>query len=126
MSDRDALHAAVCANPDDDTPRLVFADWLDEHGEEKRAAFIRASVEEFRQVNADTPASAIYEFFASNLIRACVVLDWSEVDAELHKLHTAFRTTGNSQFQPTIKSEKLPKIKGVKYDFISRGFFNYI
>ena len=33
MSDRDALLTAILANPDEDTPRLVFADWLDEHGD---------------------------------------------------------------------------------------------
>jgi uncharacterized protein (TIGR02996 family) len=42
MTDRDALLAAVVAHPDDDTPRLVFADWLDDHGEPDRAEFIRA------------------------------------------------------------------------------------
>ena len=36
---------AVIESPDDDLPRLVFADWLDEHGEVDRAAFIRLSVE---------------------------------------------------------------------------------
>jgi uncharacterized protein (TIGR02996 family) len=44
MNERDALLRAVCANPDDDTPRLMFADWLQEHGEEDRAEFIRAQV----------------------------------------------------------------------------------
>jgi uncharacterized protein (TIGR02996 family) len=38
MSDREALYAAILAHPDDDTPRLVFADWLQEHGNETRAA----------------------------------------------------------------------------------------
>jgi uncharacterized protein (TIGR02996 family) len=45
MSDRDALLAAIRAQPDEDTPRLVFADWLDEHDDPDRAAFIRAQVE---------------------------------------------------------------------------------
>src|SRR5262249_3163249 len=27
--------------PDDDLPRLIFADWLDEHGQSERAEFIR-------------------------------------------------------------------------------------
>lgn len=31
MTDHDALVAAVCANPDDDTPRLAYADWLEEN-----------------------------------------------------------------------------------------------
>lgn len=48
MTERDALHAAVCANPDDDTPRLVFADWLQEHDEEDRAEFIRVQIEATR------------------------------------------------------------------------------
>jgi uncharacterized protein (TIGR02996 family) len=36
-----ALWAAIRANPDDDTPRLVYADWLQENGDEARAEFIR-------------------------------------------------------------------------------------
>src|SRR5581483_12084459 len=41
MRDRDAFLAAVVARPDDDLPRLIFADWLDEHGEPERAEVIR-------------------------------------------------------------------------------------
>lgn len=44
MTDRDALLAAVLAAPDDDLPRLVYADFLDEHGDPDRAAFIRSQV----------------------------------------------------------------------------------
>ena len=40
-SDEDGLLAAVRDNPDDDTPRLVYADWLQEHGGDDRAEFIR-------------------------------------------------------------------------------------
>ena len=58
MTDRDALLAAILANPDDDLPRLVYADWLEENGDAllgaerssagERAAFIRAQVEAAR------------------------------------------------------------------------------
>mgnify|MGYP001806658983 CR=1 FL=1 len=41
MPDPAPFLAAVCASPDDDLPRLVFADWLDEHGDPARAEFIR-------------------------------------------------------------------------------------
>ncbi|HEV3383240.1 MAG TPA: hypothetical protein VG097_00425, partial [Gemmata sp.] len=58
--------------------------------------------------------------------RARDLLDWSEADEELDKLHDAFRITSNVQFQPSLRREKLPKIKGVEYEFISRGFFNYV
>ncbi|MBM3981395.1 MAG: TIGR02996 domain-containing protein [Planctomycetes bacterium] len=37
-----ALEKAIVAHPDEDTPRLAYADWLDEHGDPDRAAFIRA------------------------------------------------------------------------------------
>jgi uncharacterized protein (TIGR02996 family) len=40
----DALLAEILANPDDDAPRLIYADWLEEHGDPDRAAFIRAQV----------------------------------------------------------------------------------
>lgn len=36
-----ALLDAIVAHPDDDTPRLVYADWLDEHDRGPRAEFIR-------------------------------------------------------------------------------------
>ena len=45
MSDRLALLKAILAAPDDDLPRLVFADWLEENGttdaDAARAEFIR-------------------------------------------------------------------------------------
>jgi uncharacterized protein (TIGR02996 family) len=34
----------ICANVDDDAPRLIFADWLDENGEPERAEFIRVQI----------------------------------------------------------------------------------
>ena len=48
-----ALFAAVCAAPDDDTPRLVLADWLDEHDDPHRAAHMRAEVQLHRLREAD-------------------------------------------------------------------------
>lgn len=40
-----ALLAAIVANPDDDNVRLVFADWLQENGDEVRGEFVRVQVE---------------------------------------------------------------------------------
>lgn len=40
-----ALLAAVRATPDDDLPRLVLADWLEERGEWERAEFVRVQCE---------------------------------------------------------------------------------
>jgi uncharacterized protein (TIGR02996 family) len=38
----------IASNPDDDTPRLVFADWLEDEGDEERAEFIRVQIERSR------------------------------------------------------------------------------
>ena len=45
MSDHDALLHAILAAPDEDAPRLVYADFLQESGEDDRAAFVRDQVE---------------------------------------------------------------------------------
>jgi uncharacterized protein (TIGR02996 family) len=39
---------AIREAPDDDAPRLVYADWLDDHGEPARAEFIRVQCERAR------------------------------------------------------------------------------
>lgn len=44
MNDEQALLAAILTEPDEDTPRLVYADWLQEYGNENRAQFIRLQV----------------------------------------------------------------------------------
>ncbi len=44
MTDEEALLRAVIADPDDDAPRLIYADWLDENGQCERAEFIRIQI----------------------------------------------------------------------------------
>ena len=44
-ADELALLRGVEAAPDDDLPRLVYADWLDEHGRHARGEFIRVQCE---------------------------------------------------------------------------------
>jgi uncharacterized protein (TIGR02996 family) len=45
MTDRAALLAAVLAAPDDDAPRLIYADWLTENGQPERGELIRVQRE---------------------------------------------------------------------------------
>lgn len=48
VGDRDGLTRAILESPADDAPRLVFADWLDDQGDEvsaAHAAYIRAAIE---------------------------------------------------------------------------------
>jgi uncharacterized protein (TIGR02996 family) len=45
VTDGQALLQAILDYPNDDVPRLVYADWLEEHDDPARAEFIRAQVE---------------------------------------------------------------------------------
>ena len=77
MSDREALLAAIRANPDDDLPRHLYADWLEENGSSlpaidrasagDRAAFIRFQLEAAR-AEPYTAAARAAELSASSLL----------------------------------------------------------
>jgi uncharacterized protein (TIGR02996 family) len=54
----DALLDAILADPDDDSPRLVYADWLDERGN-PRGEFIRVQCELARLPKYDTKRAPI-------------------------------------------------------------------
>jgi uncharacterized protein (TIGR02996 family) len=66
VTEGEALRRAVVANPDDDLPRLVYADWLDEYGRAlpdgesaaDHAAFIRTQVEAAQAEPFGPPARA--------------------------------------------------------------------
>jgi uncharacterized protein (TIGR02996 family) len=44
MSDEPALLSTIITHAEEDTPRLAYADWLDEHGDPDRAEFIRTQI----------------------------------------------------------------------------------
>lgn len=45
LTEQQQLYGAIVADPLDDAPRLIYADWLDEQGQEERALFIRLQIE---------------------------------------------------------------------------------
>ena len=49
---REAFLLAIFTNPDDDLPRLVFADWLEENGEGEAALRLRRQCEHKHQLPA--------------------------------------------------------------------------
>ncbi len=61
MSDATAagLLRDIIEHPDDDTPRLVYADWLEEHDQSERAAFIRLQLERARLPATDARAAGL-------------------------------------------------------------------
>ncbi len=71
--DRAALLAGIAADPDNDLRRLVFADWLDDHGEPERAEFVRLQIEGRRITDPD--ALKPYDARVRELFRDHVA-DW--------------------------------------------------
>jgi uncharacterized protein (TIGR02996 family) len=68
MTDADRFLATIIATPDDDAPRLVFADWLEEHGDADRAEFIRLQIAVSREPSAE-PRRRADELLAANRSR---------------------------------------------------------
>jgi uncharacterized protein (TIGR02996 family) len=57
MKERDLLMQAILDHPDEDAPRLVFADWLEEHGESELGRYVRLRCE-FGDENREDPRFA--------------------------------------------------------------------
>lgn len=49
MTEGDVMRREIVANPDDDTLRLIYADWLEDQGNPAYAAFIRAQIDNARR-----------------------------------------------------------------------------
>lgn len=63
MNDEATLLAAILAHPDEDTPRLMYADWLDEFGQPERAEFIRIQCDPTADEAAEARAEELEERF---------------------------------------------------------------
>src|SRR4051812_19714689 len=61
MSDGASLLAYCHLHPDDDQARLVYADWLEEHGEADRAELVRVQVARSRLWEGDIDAGLLEE-----------------------------------------------------------------
>jgi uncharacterized protein (TIGR02996 family) len=77
-SDEAHLLAAIAEAPDEDTPRLVYADWLDEHDQPERAEFSR-NWRSHRRARQDGTAGARTEHPAACLdgVRAVMTEEFS-------------------------------------------------
>jgi uncharacterized protein (TIGR02996 family) len=90
---RQAFLDDILAHPDDDAPRLIFADWLEEEGDAERAEFIRVQIERAR-----------LPFWDARQVRL-----WLR-ESQLLKQH-----------EEKWKQE-LPTIEGVEWQEFRRGF----
>lgn len=67
MTDGEALLATIIANPDEDTPRLIYADYLDDNDEPERAAAIRKQVAHARLPSPfDQATRSVQELIEAN------------------------------------------------------------
>jgi uncharacterized protein (TIGR02996 family) len=53
MTHDEAFLEDILAHPGDDAPRLIYADWLEEHGDPRRAEFIRLQCDLARMAEGD-------------------------------------------------------------------------
>jgi uncharacterized protein (TIGR02996 family) len=70
MIDEQALLSTIIADPDDDRPRLVYADWLEEHGQRDRARLIRVQIE-LERLPANTEAPTALQVEEEQLEAVC-------------------------------------------------------
>ncbi len=90
------LHA-ILANPDDDAPRLIYADWLDEQGDADRAEFIRLQIRMARMDATDS--------------------DRMEIKSRIHVLGLAHHIDWVNQ---------LPQFDHVNWEVFDRGFISAV
>ncbi|MBL8793892.1 MAG: TIGR02996 domain-containing protein [Planctomycetia bacterium] len=67
MPDDTSLVQTIFDHPDDLTPRLIYADWLEEHGEPERAEFLRLQIE-LGRLSRDDPQRSDLEARESQLL----------------------------------------------------------
>lgn len=116
MTDGDRLLRSILAAPDDDAPRLIYADWLEENGQTDRAEFIRVQC-----------ASAMLEEKSKtrdfSIIRRIKLVALDERALEL------FSTHGAAWFGPnatTIPPSERERQAGGEFRIVRRGFVEHV
>lgn len=126
MTSHDLL-AAILAAPNDDLPRLIAADWLDENGEPERAEFIRYQIMkpqkpkgggwgcECSSPDARPPCSKCEKLTDEELAES------DDKDSELRNWN---RVWGNACAKcVNFESKSLVDVEGVKVEIIERRGF---
>lgn len=75
----DAFLADIIAHPEDDAPRLIYADWLQEQGRETRAELIRVQIELASRRHAGGPTHCGRSRWLRNRERE-LLSDWEAAD----------------------------------------------
>ena len=116
-----ALLAECRANPAEDLPRLVLADWLDERGEADRAQFIRLQLE-LAGMEWNSPGNDEKSLSAHALLNAHpewnegfgekVVTSWSRGTRTIEEGREALLTAG---FRKSLNSDEFDWVESVEF-----------
>ncbi|MCS6866190.1 MAG: TIGR02996 domain-containing protein [Gemmataceae bacterium] len=121
-ADRDTLLATIAAYPHDDTPRLIFADWLEENGEAERAEFIRLQCELAQLADATDASQPLFEFLCARDWVTRSSADWSRIDhGILRRLALITRSEDLLRRHPQW-TPQLPKSYRLQWSGFHRGF----
>jgi uncharacterized protein (TIGR02996 family) len=125
-ADSEDLLAAIRAHPEEDTPRLMYADWLDEQGDEGallRAEFIRLQCELARLHDDDSDSHPVYEFLRDRDYVTRPSADWTRIDDGIHRrLALTMRAEDLLKRHGAAWEPRLPKALKVSWDGFHRGF----
>jgi uncharacterized protein (TIGR02996 family) len=116
MTHDEAFLQAIREAPDDDGPRLVYADWLDEHGQADRAEFVRVQCERARGVQGSWGEALLQR--ARELLQA----HWEEWVGPLREAaRPAGRKFGEHWFAGDFHAEALSKFRRGFVDTLTLG-----
>jgi uncharacterized protein (TIGR02996 family) len=88
MTDDQDFVQAILSRPDDDTVRLVYADWLDERGD-VRGEFLRLSLELARHTSKSKKYALVSERLEA--IRPGIDPEWAASVGRLHQIEMRWR-----------------------------------
>jgi uncharacterized protein (TIGR02996 family) len=111
---RHGLIRAIYEEPWDDAPRLIYADWLEEHGQPERAEFIRRTIAYERAVAGRSDAPDPYRVAPKGL------------EEELHDLLEVMHRYGREWIRPLIKDWCLLSRGFVSDVFVLRSEFSKV
>ncbi|HUR53454.1 MAG TPA: TIGR02996 domain-containing protein, partial [Gemmataceae bacterium] len=103
MTDGDALLAAILAEPDEDTPRLMYADWLEEEGRRERAEFIRTQIALARTPERDVVPWNPRVVALRATEKRILALRFAEWIAAMRELRAARRTRHERAVPPRVR-----------------------
>lgn len=127
MSDGDALEAAIRSCPEEDAPRLIFADWLEERGDDTRAEFVRLQCELARLEADGTAGQALYEFLCDRDHVTRPAADWTAIDDGIHRRVALATRAGDLEARFGKRwAPKLPRRSGAEFGAFRRGFAHFV